>query len=382
MKIGIDIRPLMEKPYFGVGEYTFHLLDNLFKIDQKNEYFLFYNSLKSVTENLPKWDYPHVKFIGFRWPNKFFNLSQKFFHLPKVDKLIKGGVDVFFLPNQHFISLSSDCYKVITVHDLTFEQFPEFFTFKRRLWHKLVNLKKLTQEFDKIISVSQSTADDLVNLYGLKRDKIVVIHSGLFKDKIDEDTINRVKIKYNLPKEFIFCLGRLEPRKNISGLILAFDKLIEEIGERGDDNSLRQLLIAGSPGWLWRTVQKAIKKVKHKNNIRFIGYLPEKDKFAFYHLATLFVYPSFYEGFGFPVLEAMGCGCPVITSFSSSLPELVNSAGILVDPDNLISLKEAMKKLLLEKELREKLSEEGLIQARKFDWQQTARKTLEVLSGI
>ena len=200
MKIGIDIRPLMEKPYFGVGEYTFHLLDNLFKIDQKNEYFLFYNSLKSVTENLPKWDYPHVKFIGFRWPNKFFNLSQKFFHLPKVDKLIKGGIDVFFLPNQHFISLSSDCYKVITVHDLTFEQFPEFFTFKRRLWHKLVNLKKLTQEFDKIISVSQSTADDLVNLYGLKRDKIVVIHSGLFKDKIDEDTINRVKIKYNLPK--------------------------------------------------------------------------------------------------------------------------------------------------------------------------------------
>ena len=163
---------------------------------------------------------------------------------------------------------------------------------------------------------------------------------------------------------------------------MAFDKLIEEIGERGDDNSLRQLLIAGSPGWLWRTVQKAIKKVKHKNNIRFIGYLPEKDKFAFYHLATLFVYPSFYEGFGFPVLEAMGCGCPVITSFSSSLPELVNSAGILVDPDNLISLKEAMKKLLLEKELREKLSEEGLIQARKFDWQQTARKTLEVLSGI
>ena len=161
MRIGIDIRCLTEKYYSGISEYTYNLLNELLKIDQQNQYFLFYNASRSVT--LPKFDYPNVEYKKYNYPNKIFNLSMTFLKYPAIDRLI-GGVDVFLTPGFLFSHLSKKCRKILIIHDLSFEIYPDFFTFKKRLWHKLIRPKLLCQKADWLIAVSQNTKNDLVNL--------------------------------------------------------------------------------------------------------------------------------------------------------------------------------------------------------------------------
>lgn len=173
MNIGVDIRSLLEKERSGVGEYTLQLLNAVFDADKNNQYFLFYNSWKNVDGLLPlKWkNLPNVKFCGFRWPNKLLNFCFKFLSWPKIDLMIKDkrqkikeSIDVFFIPNLNFATLSRGVKKIITVHDLSFERYPRFFSWKRRLWHWFVNPKKLIRGCNKIIAVSENTKKDLVEV--------------------------------------------------------------------------------------------------------------------------------------------------------------------------------------------------------------------------
>ena len=154
-----------------------NLLENIFLIDRKNEYKLFYNSYKKP-KNLPDFNHPNVKTYSFNFPNKIFNASLKILKAPELDQLIED-VDLFFIPNISFVSLSKRCKKLITVHDLSFERYPEFFSSKRKLWHKVVSPKKLISTCDKIIAVSENTKNDLVELYKLDPEKIKVVHSGI-----------------------------------------------------------------------------------------------------------------------------------------------------------------------------------------------------------
>lgn len=383
MRIGIDIRCLEEGRKTGVEEYTLNLLENIFKLDKENEYVLFLNSFKGSkinTDWLKK--YSNVKIKGFKYPNKFLNLLSWYLNWPKIDNLL-GKLDVFFMPNINFGSVSRETKLMLTVHDLSFELFPETFSLKRRLWHFFVNPKKICKKAEKIIAVSESTKNDISNFYDIPKEKIKVIHSAVSNDfqviSRNDQKMLETKKKYNLPYNFILYLGAMEPRKNIIGIILAYNQLRRIKNQELDKY---KLVIAGAKGWKEKEILEEIKKSPFRKDILNIGFVNSEDKPYLYNLASLFIYPSLFEGFGFPPLEAMRCGVPVITSNNSSLPEIVGNAGIMIDPERPDEIYKAMKEILLNKDLRNKLQKRGLEKAQDFDWKLSAEKFLEEIDRI
>lgn len=386
MKIGIDIRTLMDIQYSGIPEYTLNLIKEILKLDKKNEYKLFYNSGKDISDKIPKFD--NAEIIKTNYPNKLFNnLMQRVLGAPKIDQLIKA--DIFFMPNIGFVSLSNRCKKIITIHDLSFLRFPEFFSLKRRIWHGIINIKKILNQFDKIIAVSENTKNDLIDLCNIKAEKIKVIYHGVGGEyKVIEPNnqkLNEVKKKYALPDDFILYLGTLEPRKNVEGIIQAYGELREKNKPRTKDISCRRhyttdcdklfnhpnlseeffvrgknlenfkLVIAGGRGWKYKNIFKIWSESKYKDSIIFLGYIEGADKVYLYNLASLFVYPSFYEGFGLQLLEAMACGTPVTCSFTSSLPEVAGGAAVMVDPYDTNNIASAMEQILTDNEFKNDL---------------------------
>jgi len=360
----------MEKELTGVGEYTLNLLTEVLKQDNKNEYYLFFNSRKSVLSNLPKFKQKNVHYCGFNWPNKLLNLSLKLFKYPKLDQWIMDKyhppkIDLFFFPNISF--LATKCPYIITSHDLSFEFFPEFLSLKRRLWHEIINPKKLFVNAKQIIAVSDNTEDDLFQKYSLDVNRIKKIYSGItpnYKIINHEDSkFKKIKQKYSLPEKFILFLGTIEPRKNILGLIEAFNLLDKE------EQNIPPLILVGKLGWKYK---KIIKAAEENKKIRFIKYIKAQEKRYFYNAATLFVYPSFYEGFGFPPLEAQRCGCAVVTANNSSLIEICSNNTIFVDPNNLTDLKNGIKAVL--KTTSQTAKPSATIDV--WDWTETARQTI------
>ncbi|MFA4817288.1 MAG: glycosyltransferase family 1 protein [Parcubacteria group bacterium] len=387
MKIAIDVRCLIEGRRTGVEEYTLNLLKNLFEIDKANNYVLFLNSFRPDKAEL-KWvkKYPNVSLKKFRFPNKLLNFCFWYFDFPKIDKMI-GGADIVFLPNIIFASVSAKTKLIATIHDLSFERFPETFSRKRRLWHGFINPKKICRRARKIIAVSDSTKNDLQSLYGIKPEKIEIIPSGVSGKFLPISRNNQklieVKERYGLPYKFILFLGTLEPRKNIAALIRAFDSFKEYAAEKNNENLIRfKLVIAGQSGWLGEKIYCEIEKAKHKKDILVVNFIPEEDKPFVMNLATLFVYPSIFEGFGFPPLEAMKCGVPVITSNNSSLPEVIGSGGIMVNFDKPDEIEKAMRQILENPQLYEKMKEAGLKKAGEFSWKNTARKFLDIIKNL
>lgn len=375
MKIGIDIRMLVEGKRTGVEEYVINLLLNLFKIDKKNQYKLFLNAFTKPKIDLKNiFNYPNVEICAMAIPNKILNLSFILFNFPKIDRLL--NVDLFFAPNIAFYALSPQCKNVITFHDLAFFHFPHFYSFKRRIWHALAQPKKLAQNATQIIAVSHSTKIDLISTYKIPSLKIKVIYSGVaekFRPEKNLEKLKKVSRKYHLPEKFILFLGALEPRKNLIGLISAFNNFRRKIKE-----SKYKLVIAGPKGWRFKDTFRIAAESSFSQDILFIGSVDEEDKPYVYNLASLFTYPSFYEGFGFPPLEAMACGIPVVTSASSSLPEICGDAAILVDPYNVRELTEALYQGLFDQKLRQTLIKKGIAQAKKFNWVKCAKETLAV----
>jgi glycosyltransferase involved in cell wall biosynthesis len=268
---------------------------------------------------------------------------------------------------------------VVTAHDLSFEMFSETFSWKRRLWHFFVNFRRLAHSADKIIAVSQSTKDDLMTRYGVPEKNIAVIPSGVGEQfraigRNDEELI-RVQKKYNLPYKFILSLETFEPRKNIISLIRSYEAL-QKLGNPVYDKY--SLVIAGVRGWKDEEVFRVIANSPYKEKIILPGFVADEDKPALYNLAGVFVYPSFYEGFGFPPLEAMACGAPVIVSHSSSLPEVVGDAGVFIDPYQPEELFRALQQILSDQELVDLLRKKGIARAVLFSWDKAAKATSEV----
>lgn len=404
MNIAIDIRCLVSKELTGVGEYTLQLLKKLLPLDNINNYYLFYNSSRDVSANIPKFDQPNVHYVYLRWPNKLLNLSLTLFKYPKLDKLIgakskeQGArnekpkpnhvdrvanhvdqvatpnpveINVFFFPNIGFFSVS--CPYIITAHDISFEFFQEFLSLKRKLWHKVINPRQKFLKAEKVIAVSQNTASDLINHYGLPREKVTAIHSAISEkykplDKNSNPAL-AIKQKYNLPEKFILFLGTIEPRKNVETLIDAFQILKKQAGF---DYSL---VLAGKLGWKTNEIRK---KIATLDDIIMTGFIPEEEKPYIYNLASLFVYPSYYEGFGFPPLEAMACGVPVITSCNSSLTEICADAAMYVEPHNINDLVFAIQKIL-QPETVKYYRNKGPERAKTFSWNKTAADTLHAI---
>jgi glycosyltransferase involved in cell wall biosynthesis len=365
MKIGIDIRTLMDKEPSGVSEHTFNLVKKNIENDKKNQYILFYNSFKNIEERIP--DFNNAKIVKTKYPNKIFNiLMQGFLKYPKLDKHLK--VDAFLMPNFSFIALSKECKKIIIVHDLSFIRYKEFFSLKMILWHKLINVKKILNQADKIIAVSKNTKNDIVELFKIKENKVKVIYPGLdkiFKEKNkSSEKINKIKIKYKLPENYFLYLGTLEPRKNIIGIIKAY----EIFRKNNKDFKEYKLIIAGGKGWKSDGIFKVYKKSKYHDDIKFLGYVKKEDKVYLYNLAKIFLFPSFFEGFGFPPLEAMACGTPVIVGNNSSLSEAIGSSGIQVNPYKQELIAKAIEILLKDKNLYKEYKERGFKKALEFRW--------------
>ena len=358
----------------GVEEYTINLLSHLLPLKPEINYHLFYNAFNKVALNYDWLNFNNVQLKDFRIPNRLFFILARYFNQPKVDKLL-NNIDVYFNPHFFVAPLTNKCKKVITFHDLSFEHYPEFFSWRKRGWQRLLmNTRKETERADKIIAVSQSTKNDLVNFYGINQEKIKVIYSGVgeqFKILKDNQILNIIKNKYNLPNEFILYFGTIEPRKNLIGLIKSFELI---------KNKDIKLVMAGANGWLYQDILNTAKKSKRSNDIFFTGFVQEEDKPYLYNLAKVFVYPSFFEGFGFPPLEAMSCGVPIITSINSSIPEVVDNAGLMVNPKNIDEIAWAIEMVLNDNSLRERLIKRGLKQSKKFSWKECAEQTLKVLN--
>lgn len=377
LKIGIDIRCLMSPARAGVAEYAYELLNAIFKIDKQNQYYLFYNSYTDVTTHTPLWPQGNIHYIATKWPNKLFNASIKIFGWPKLDKLISrnGKLDYFFSPNLNFAALSKDIKSILTAHDLSFKFFPQFFSLKQRLWHWAISPKKQFRQANTIITPSENTKRDIVDYYKIPPEKIKVAY-GAISEIFNNPVIDKEKIKqkYNLPNRFILCLGAVEPRKNIIGLIKAFELTYSLL-----PNSY-SLVIAGSgAGWKNKKIYARALASPLRDKIEFLGYVEANYKPGLYSMAELFVYPSFYEGFGFPVLEAMAMGVPVITSNRSSLPEITGHAAYLINPNRPAEIADAIIKMLTDTNLKEHFKKMGLEQVKKFSWDTAARQWLDLI---
>jgi glycosyltransferase involved in cell wall biosynthesis len=261
------------------------------------------------------------------------------------------------------------CAGVVTVHDLSFMRYPELFNRPNRLYLKVAT-RIATRQARRVIAVSESTKRELVTLLGAPADKIVAIPNGVepsFRPlpREEVETFRRAK---GLPDRFILCLATLEPRKNLGLLVRAFARM----------NTDHALVLAGGKGWLYDAIFAEVRSLGLESRVLFPGFIPFEEQPLWYNAAAALAYPSLYEGFGLPPLESMACGTPVVCANSSSLPEVVGDAGLLVDPRDDAGLAEALGRLTEDAPLRERLREAGLSRARLFSWDDVARRTVDV----
>lgn len=392
MKIGVDARVLMDKYYSGVSEYAANLLNAIFALDSENDYKLFYNSFCNLDGRFKPWNRANSQVIASHIPNKIFNyLGQKIFSYPKIDKEL-GGVDVFLSPHFNFTELSKDTKRIITVHDLSFLRYPEFFSVRKNIWHRALGVKKIIKKADLIIAVSENTKQDIIELVGIAPEKIKVIYSGnnVSKKDLTEDEKNifnneaaEFLAKNNLTGRLVLYLGTIEPRKNISGLIAAYNELRDKDIKSGANKfSDLKLVLAGASGWKNKKIYTEWRKSPYKNDIVFLGYISQKEKEILYNSAAVFVYPSYYEGFGFPPLEAMTYGLPVICSNISSLPEVVSDAALIINPFEIKEITEAMEMILSDEVLRQSFVKKGYERAKIFTWEKTAQEYLKTFKEL
>ena len=379
MNIGVDIRPLMVKNKTGIGEYTLELLSAIFKEDKINEYYLFSNSIKKLKTNLQIWNQPNVHYVHSPYPNKLLNFFLAFGFI-NIDQLLPTKIDCWYSPNMNFLSLGNIGKYILTIHDISFEIFPEFYTLKQLMWHKIINPKKQCQLANIIIVPSENTKRDLIEHYKIDKDKIKVIYPGLatkFDLSNNELTLQKsiVQKKYDLPENFIIFLGSIEPRKNIFSLIQAFEKLPTKLTEK------YHLIIIGGSGWKNKIIYQIAERSKLHKQIKFLGFIADADKPALLSLSKLFIFPSFYEGFGFPVIEAMKMSVPVITSNRSSLPEISGNNAILINPNNISDLKNSIQSLLENDNLYQEYKKRGFETASKYAWENSAKAHLSIFNN-
>jgi glycosyltransferase involved in cell wall biosynthesis len=279
----------------------------------------------------------------------------------------RSGVELLHGPA--FVGpLASGCPFVVTVHDLSFLLFPLGFRALNRVYLRTFT-RLSARRARRVIAVSESTKRDLVQYYDLAAAQVDVVHNGVDSSfrPLPADQVTAFRAKQGLPERFILFVGTLEPRKNVVRLIEAYARL---------PRTRPPLMLVGGKGWLYDEVFARIEALNLSSEVRFVGFVPAEDLPWWYNAAHLFVYPSLYEGFGLPPLEAMACGTPVVASKASSLPEVVGQAGLLVDPADVEALAASMEQALYDPDQREKMQRAGLAQAQGFSWQKAARRTV------
>ncbi|MBN1585258.1 glycosyltransferase family 4 protein [Candidatus Uhrbacteria bacterium] len=391
MRIGIDGRTMLNwrgGEGAGIGHYTFLLVRSLLKVDRENEYVLFLD--RHISGQIQKecvGDNPRVSIRNFPFRNAGRALPFIYSHMVVSAAFEKANLDILHSP-ANSLPLFYRKPSVITVHDLAIYDHPEWFPspFPHSLgFSERIVVPYSVRQARRVIAVSKQTKSDLIRVFGMPEGKIDVIYEGAGMPKGNGG--NAVMDRYGLTagRYFLF-LGTLEPRKNIPSAIQAFSDFVREDpkGRFGFE-----LVIAGRRGWKYEPIFEAMTRANLEINricgdrepverVRHIGYVRREDKAGLIRNAVAFVFPSFYEGFGLPVIEAMGLGVPVIASNRASLPEICGQACILTEPEDCSAMADAMGRLVSDGGGAEDWGERGRVQAQKFDWDRSAAETLSV----
>ncbi|MBI2278478.1 MAG: glycosyltransferase family 4 protein [Candidatus Brennerbacteria bacterium] len=376
MKILLDARLLFSGVHTGIEEYTLNLFSKLFEIDEKNRYQIFTNGWH--TFKLPR-AWRKIPSVNWGVPNRLLDVSFRLLSFPKVDRLARA--DLYFSPHFNLLKFTSRARRIITIHDLSFVRFPLFFPRGKRLWHAAQDVRHQVERACHLIAVSEATKQDLISLWNVPKENISMIHSGIsprYQALPSHDFIlTRFRVEKNLTKPFMLYVGTIEPRKNVLGALEAFHLLKRKPAYRDFG-----FVVAGRLGWLYGDVVKAFRESPYRNTIRFWGPASKEDVLMLYNTAAVFVYPSFYEGFGFPPLEAQACGCPVVASTGGSLPEVLGASALLADPHRSDKLAEAIDVVLSRNGEAERLRIAGFANIARFSWETAARKTLACFESV
>jgi glycosyltransferase involved in cell wall biosynthesis len=362
MRIAVNVRFLIKNKLEGIGWFTYETLRHITSEHPEHQFFFIfdrrYDKSFLFSENIK----PLVLFPPARHPLLWYYWFE--FAVPHVLRKIKPDV---FLSTDAFLSLRTKAKELLVVHDLSFLHFPGHVnSFTSKYYHHYI--PKFVQRADRIATVSEFSKSDLIKQYSISPEKIDVIYnaaSDLFHP-LEKDEIENVRRKVSNGAPYFIYAGAIQPRKNLTRIFNAFDLF------KKSDNSNFKLVIAGRKAWDTNETMTAYENMKYKEDVIFLGHLQQPDLAKAFAAATALTYVSLFEGFGIPIVEAMQSHVPVITSSASSMPEVAGDAGLIVDPESVFQIAEAMQRIAKDEILRKQMVEKGIQQVKKFTWQQSA----------
>ena len=377
MRICLDLSTVVQRKA-GLGTYAQRLAEHLLAVDRENVYSAFHygrtvkEPLRQPLDALPRRVVP--------WDARPWRLGVAARHFLglNMDRTFPD-VDIFHA-TEHLLPPLRGARTVFTFHDAIYALFPQYHLPMNRLFLGSM-MPRFLRRADAIVTVSECSKRDAVRLYGIDPARIRVIYDGVdarFQPVTDPARLAQVRARYALPERYVLYVGTIEPRKNLTTLLEAFSATYNRQSAIGN----WQLVIGGKKGWLYESFFARLRELGLEDEVVLPGYIADEDLPAVYSAASVFVFPSLYEGFGLPPLEAMACGTPVVCSNASSLPEVCGEAALLVSPTDVPALVQAMVRGLSDEPLRATLRARGLVQAAKFSWERTARETLAVYREV
>ncbi len=360
----MDATPIF-RPLGGIGYYILNVLKYLARIDHKNEYIL-YNAVSSTNRaQVPFQHCGNFQIVNIWRPALRWRMRQD-----RID--IFHGLN-YRLPGRGLHG------SIVTIYDLSVARFPQLFRKAIGRRRDFVKSKRVAQTADRVITISRHSAMDITDLYDVPKERIAVIYCGIgdeFFSETDQALIKKVRRQYGLEnREYILFIGGPDPRKNVVTLLKAYSTL-SEIHLRTD------LVLVGSMQRRSEEIYKVIRENGLEHNVMMVGDITQGALRVLYSQAAVFVFPSLYEGFGMPVLEAMACGAPVIASNTTSIPEVAGDAAVLIKPTDVEVLANSIKCILKYPETSEVMKSKGFVRAKLFSWETAARKTLEVYQDV
>lgn len=373
--VALDYTPAHEQGG-GIGRYVRELVSALAQLDHNTDYRLFVSGVKDRASLINLGDNFTWKptRLAPAWLARIWHRAR----LPFPVEWYTGQVDIFHATDFVLPPVKQNTKTLLTVHDLSFVRVPETARPSLRRYLDAV-VPRSTARATHILADSRATKADLIDLYNIAPDKITVLYSGVdsrFSPVTDDAALIRVRNKYNLgSRPYIFSVGTVQPRKN-------YGRLIEAVASLRMQNHDIDLVIAGGRGWLEDPIYGTLKRLTMQDHVHFTGFVDDADLPTLYSGAICVGFPSLYEGFGFPVLEAMACGTPVVTSNVSSLPEVAGDAALMVDPHDTDALTTALQQLIGDSALRNQLVTRGFAQAKRFTWENSARQLKQVYDAL
>ncbi len=382
MRIGIDCRTILNPEAgerAGVGHYTTYLVKELVNKTKRDIFVLFFDHRMPNNELIKDFrSRKNVEIVKFPLSEYKRYMPYGYSHMVVSQVLKKQNLDVFHSP-AYAVPMQYNRPSIITVHDLAIYKHLSWFPPKQKFSTRIL-VPSSVKRAEKVIAVSNATAKALKQIFKTPNSKIQVIHEGFAKEqRLNKKKRDAIKKKFGINDRFIFFVGTIEPRKNIANLVKAFDHFMNENYKRHQDI---QLVIAGGKGWKHQHIFRTIARAKWSANIRVIGYISHEEKIALLESSLFFAFPSHWEGFGLPVLEAASLGVPVLTSKTSSLPEVADGGAIYVRPDSVRSIQKGITTLVRGAAKRKSLSKKGKEHAKKFSWKKCATETLQLYREV